>query len=75
MFTLEIKEAGLDNLELHSISGKVIILSPSFRFVHYPDVALVVEMLRTNLQMPVWSRHFGVPPWPSISRPENTVSI
>jgi len=30
--------------------------------VRYPKLQIFVEMFRTNLQSPVWSRHIGVPP-------------
>ena len=37
--------------------------SPSFKSVRFPKLQIFVELVCTNLQGPVWSRHVGVSPW------------
>ena len=39
------------------------LMCPSFKSVRFPKLQIFVEILCTNLQSAVWSRHVGVPPW------------
>ena len=45
--------------KLHKVTEEFKNSSPSFESLRFPKPQIFVEILCTNLQSPVWSRHIG----------------